>query len=86
MGGTSSFLSLQIFLFPVKTTAIVPESTVQTMFSNVEIIQNVNKEFYQNLENRMKRHSEINATVPVGDLFKKMVLLQFYNSVTRSNF
>ena len=58
---------------------------MQTMFSNIEIIQNVNKEFYQNLENRMKRHSEINATVPVGDLFKKMVLI-FLKSATRSNF
>lgn len=50
----------------------MPEATITTIFSNVEIIQNVNKEFYQDLENRMKRHSEISATIPVGDLFKKM--------------
>eukprot|EP01087_Luapelamoeba_hula_P006892 TRINITY_DN1699_c0_g1_i2.p1 TRINITY_DN1699_c0_g1~~TRINITY_DN1699_c0_g1_i2.p1 ORF type:complete len:913 (+),score=168.52 TRINITY_DN1699_c0_g1_i2:275-3013(+) len=63
---------IKIFLFPLQAMAFLPEQGISTIFSNVEILLNVNKEFLANLDAQLSQYGADDANLPLGDVFRKM--------------
>ena len=62
----------QVFIFPMRTMASVDEKTLYSIFSNVEVLINCNKEMLTQLEQVM-HDNEGSDDVVIGFVFTQLV-------------
>jgi len=64
-----------VFLTPLRAAGIIPDKDVKKIFSNLEVIHNINSQMLKELEKRV-RLSLANNVTSIGDIFTSMVKLQ----------
>ena len=66
---------IDVFIFPMRTMQVITEQVIYSIFSNLEVLINCNKEMLRELEQVID--AETGAEVQIGEVFTKLVSIFF---------